>query len=126
MEKQNVNGKAELWMDDDKVLFFKMLPKSDIREEDAIEMCKMGASISKNVIHANLVDISEMTFMDKQARAVFAGQEKSTVKGVAIVSQSLIQKSIINLYFNFSKPIIPTKVFNTVDDAKRWLLSLMN
>lgn len=125
MNKQNVNKKAELWMDEDRVLYFKMLPKADIRAEDAAEMCKVGANISKDVIHGNLVDISEMTFMDKKARAVFAGQEKSTVKGVAIVSHSAIQKSIINLYFNFSKPTIPTRVFKTQNEAKKWLLDQM-
>ena len=125
MDTQEVNGKAQLWMDEDCVLYFKMLPKTDIRAEDAEEMCKVAASISKDVIHGNLVDISEMTFMDKKARAVFASQEKTTVKGVAIVSSSSIQKSIINLYFNFSKPSIPTKVFSTQADAKKWLVDKM-
>lgn len=123
MTKSIIDNKAELWMDEDSILFFKMLPKSNIEEADAIEICKVASEISGTIVHCNLVDISEMTFMDKKARSVFGGQEKATVKAVGIVSNSKFQKALVNIYYNFSKPSIPTKFFTTQTEAKNWLIT---
>ena len=121
MEEQLIEGKANVSMDNTGILTMKMLHKSDIHENDAVEICKVAEGITKDKIHCNLVDISEMTFISKKAREVFASQEKKTIKAVAIVSNSMLHKSLLNLYFKFSNPSIPTKVFGDKEKAKDWL-----
>lgn len=64
----------------------KMLLKSDINEDDTQNICKVAAEIAGDVVHCNFVDISEMTFMDKKARAVFSSQKRNSVLCVAIIS----------------------------------------
>lgn len=125
MKTDEVPGKAKITLDDAGILTFKMLPKSDINENDAAEIVKVAAGVSGSLMHCNLVDISEMTFMDKKARAVFAGQKKETVKAVAIISNSKLHRSLVNLYMGFSRPTIPTKAFDNSDVARSWLLEKM-
>jgi hypothetical protein len=121
MKEEDVPNKAKIVLGDDGILLMRMLPKASILEQDAIEICKVAAEISGDLIHCNLVDISDMTFMDKKARAVFASQKKTTVPAVAILNKSKIQRSLVNLYFGFSKPIIPTKAFTDEAEARAWL-----
>ncbi len=122
MKVDQVPNKASISLDNDGILCIKMLPESSILEEDAVEICRVAAVLSGDVIHCNLVDVTEMLFMDKKARAVFGSQRKSTVPAVAIVSNSKIQKSLVNLYLAFSRPSTPTKAFNNVIEARNWLL----
>lgn len=42
----------------------------------------------------------------------------------AFVIQSMAQKMIGNFYLTFHKPVKPTKLFNNVEDALKWLNSL--
>lgn len=122
MSTKEIPGKASVTLDDQGILTMKMMPKSDINEKDAEDICAAAAEISADIIHCNLVDISEMTFMDKKARAVFAGQKKSSVLGVAIISNSKLHRSLVNLYMGFSRPTIPTKAFDDKEKARSWLL----
>ncbi|MDA3894458.1 MAG: hypothetical protein PF517_22580 [Salinivirgaceae bacterium] len=122
MKSKEVPGKAKITMDEMGILTMEMMPKSDIKEDDAIEMCKAAAEVSGDVIHCNLIDIRKMTFMDKKARAVFASQKKSTVLAVAIISNSKIHRSLVNLYMGVSRPTIPTKAFDSSDKSREWVL----
>lgn len=126
MEQKELQGKALITFQDNGILIFKMLPKSDIQPDDAREMVKIAADMSGDKIHCNLVDISDMSFMGGDARAVFAGQRKSTVPAVAIVNKSKLRNSFVNLYMKFSRPTIPTKAFEDVEVASKWLLTQMN
>ena len=87
---------------------------------------KVAAEVSGDKVHCNLVDISEMSFMGSDARAVFAGQRKSTVPAVAIVNKSKFRTSFVNLYVKFSRPSIPTKAFDYFEEVEEWLLGRMN
>lgn len=117
--------KAEIWFEENRILNMKMLPKADIDAQAAEEICKLASEVSRDRIHCNLVDIRLMTFMNNAARAVFGSQDKSTVKAVAIVNNSILHKSLVNLYFKFNKPKIPTKVFDNEEKAKDWLLEFL-
>jgi len=125
MVEKEIPEKARISMDDSNILTIKILPKADICEKDAIEISKVAGEISQDIIHCNLVDVSEMTFMDKRARAVFAEQKKDTVPAIAIISNSKIHRSLVNLYFGFSKPATPTKAFGNAESARDWLLGLL-
>lgn len=122
MNETVVPAKAKIWMDDSAILHMQMLPKSNIDAQAAQDICEEAAKISKDAIHCNLVDIRKMTFMNKDARSVFGSQDKSSVLAVAIVNNSMLHKSLVNLYFKFSKPKIPTKVFDDHEKAREWLM----
>ena len=117
-----IKNKAQVWMGDDNILIIKMLPKSQIEESDVFDIIDASAKESRDTVHCNLADISELGFISRKARAVFGKQEKKDIRAIAIVSRSTIQKSFANLYLGFSKPIIPTKFFGKMEDAKSWLI----
>jgi hypothetical protein len=41
----------------------------------------------------------------------------------ALVVKNLAQKLIVNFYLKFNNPSVPSKAFNTEDEAIKWLLS---
>jgi hypothetical protein len=118
-----IEEKAKVWMDTDNVLTIKILLKSTIEMEDAKNIIAASAEETGDKLHGNLVDISEMTYMSREARSMFAGQESKTVKAIAVISNSKLHKPLVNLYFNISKPKIPTKFFNDTVSAKKWLIN---
>ncbi len=113
---------AKVWLDSDNILTIKILSKATIEMEDAKKIIAASAEETENKIHGNLVDVSEMTYMSREARSLFAAQENETVKAIAVISNSKLHKPLINLYFNISKPKIPTKFFNDTESAKKWLI----
>jgi len=117
--------KANISMGLDKILKIEFVPKSDINLEDAQEIVRLSSEITGNIPHCNMVDMRKMTFMNNEARKYFARQDKETVNAVGVVINSKIQRSLVNLYFKFSKPIKPTKMFETQEEAMAWLKTQM-
>jgi len=44
-----------------------------------------------------------------------------TCLATAIITSSGLSKALINLVLTFSKPIVPMKMFNNLEDAIKWL-----
>ncbi len=114
-------NKAQISMGLDKILKIDFLPKSDIDVNDAKEIVRIAGELSGSIKHVNLVDMRKMTFINNEARKHFAQQDKSTVYAIGVVINSKVQRSLVNLYFKFNQPIIPTKMFDTPEDAIAWL-----
>ena len=125
MEQRVVPGKATITHQDNNIIIIKMLPLSEIHPIDAREIVKVASEMSGDKVHCILTDVSEMTFVGGDARAVFAEQEKSTIPAVAIVNRSKFRISFVNLYLKFTRPIIPTRAFESVETASEWLLEQM-
>ena len=118
-----IKDKVKVWFDTDKILTIKMQLKSTIELEDAKRVIQASTDEAGNKTHGNLVDISEMTYISREARSLFAAQDNNSVKAIAVISNSKLHKPLINLYFNISKPKIPTKFFNDTESARKWLIN---
>lgn len=68
-----------------------------------------------------IIDISEIMFISSKARKHFAKRKNEKVVAVAIVLKNQFQTGFYNLYQQFAKPIIPTRSFNKIENAKDWL-----
>lgn len=122
MEKRDIiEGLIELILDDENILTMRMAEKSNIDIESAKIISERVGELTGDVIHSNLADISKMTFMSGEARKHFGKVDKSTVKAVAIVANTSFQTPLINLYLKFSRPSIPTKIFDSEAEARTWL-----
>jgi len=121
MSSINLENIAEISYHDEGILTMRMHQKSNIDLEEAKIIAEAASELSADRIHCNLVDIRNMTFMSSEARKYFGGQNKQTVKAVAVISNAAFHKPLINLYMKFSRPSLPTRFFNDEETATNWL-----
>lgn len=119
---EKIEGIAELTYREDNILVMRMAKGISIDIDAAKKIEKAASDLSEDIVHSNLVDLRDMAFMSSEARKYFASQDKSTVKSIAVISNPSLHKPLINLYLKFSRPTLPTKMFNTEEEAIPWLL----
>jgi hypothetical protein len=108
MEKvQVIPGIAELTFDIRNILRMKIRDKSTIDADAAHKIVGTANRMTGYRIHANLVDIRQVTFISSEARKLFGSQNKSTARAVAIVMNSTLHRPLMNLYLKFSSPLLP-------------------
>jgi len=122
---ETIDGIADISLQDDGILIMKM-HKTSVDLEAAKKITEVASNLAADFVHANLVDIRAMIFMSSDARKHFGSQDKSTVKAVAIVMNSKLHRPIVNLYLKFSRPSLPTKMFDDEEEAREWLLEKLN
>ena len=96
---------------------------SKIEEQNAEEVTTGIKSFvdENNSKYGLIVDISEIMFISSKARKHFAERRNEKIAAVAIVLKNQFQTSFYNLYQQFAKPVIPTRSFNKIENAKEWL-----
>lgn len=78
--------------------------------------------ITGGVPHLLLFMPGKHMSMDKEARSFMATAEAlKDVKAMAVIEGSLTQRIIVNLYLKVDKPVVPVRMFKTVDEAVKWL-----
>ena len=89
------------------------------------EMEEVVLRITKGVTHKSLMVAGNFTNVDLEVMKHLSSSESTLVSlADAFVIHSLAQKLLANFYLKINKPILPTKIFNKVDEAEAWLLSL--
>ena len=118
---RNVLGKATIDYEEENILMIKILQHASIDLDAAKAIVEAAAEISGSSVHGNIIDIREMVFMSRDARAFFAKQDRSNVVAIAIIMKSLFHNALVNLYLDISRPAIPTKAFEKEIDAIDWI-----
>jgi hypothetical protein len=119
---RTIPGKATLEIEEGNILRIRMLPNSNIDIDAAKAIVQAAKELSGTTKHANLLDIREMVFISREARAYFASQERKNVVAIAILMNSIFHNVLANLYFKFNKPRILTKEFDKEVDALDWMM----
>lgn len=69
-----------------------------------------------------IIDIHSFNTISDEAKKYSATQESQIyTRANAIVIHSLATRLGANFFIRFNKPITPTRVFNTIDEAANWL-----
>lgn len=118
---RTIPGIATIDIEKENILRIRMLPNSNVDVDAAKAIVKAASELSGTSRHANLIDIREMVFMSREARAYFGSQERKNVVAIAILMNSIFHNVLANLYFKFNKPRILTKEFDKEVDALDWL-----
>ncbi len=118
--KQETQG-ATISTEDGKYVLVEFKKGVSIEEKHAIEITEMIANLIGSTSHGNVIDARNLLFLSTSARAHFAAQDSTNVKAVAIIVNSRIQSGFANLYMNFTKRVIETKVFSNLEEAKAWI-----
>ena len=131
MEKKIINNKIELIRREDQIYIYRAINKCTLDMETIKAMTKAGDEWNGNALCANLLDIRDMIFASSEVRSYGAKQYRPHVVGMAILTRtrpmaswrtdSRLSNSFANLYLKFSKPKIPTKLFNSETEAINWL-----
>ena len=77
---------------------------------------------------AGMFDISNITYIDQEAREYFASGKdvRGKIVGTALISTSFLGKTIGNMFLSLGNPsIYQTKYFDSPIRAEHWLRTLM-
>jgi hypothetical protein len=121
MKSKTIENLATVSFGEDKILRLKFLKGSHIDVEEAHQCLKLSTDVTEKVLHADLVDTSEMAYMSRDAREIFAKEDRSDVICMAIIINSKLQTMLGNMYMKFNNPKIHTKIFEGETEAVNWL-----
>lgn len=95
---------------------------ADVSLDDMKESKKARLQLQQNNCMKVLVDSRGVFNISKDARAYAAEERHAKMsKAMAIISDSLPTRLLINFFINFNKPNTPTKLFNSRENALLWL-----
>ena len=114
-----------IWLEDDGIVRVKVKPNIEISLQDAQAAIRAVSSVCGGKKTPALVDMRGLVGMDRGARLYFAGEETAKVESAAaLIIESPLSKAIGNFFMGLNKPIIPTRLFTSEEEAIAWLKGL--
>lgn len=111
------------WLDEDGIIIAVGSDHQLHTLEQAIENTKVNAELAGAKRRPFLIDMNQVKTMSSEARAYYAGPEPTkSVTAVAIVTNSSVGKLVANFFLRLTTPLLPTRLFTDVEEAKKWLL----
>jgi hypothetical protein len=120
-----IPGKAEMWSDKDGISWLVFADESDIEEAD-IKIISDFAVLDdpSGIKFLALVDIRNISMISHSARNLASSNQTAKIsQAIAIVASSPATKLIANFFIRFHRPLVPTKIFTSPQEAKAWLLT---
>lgn len=113
---------SKVWLGEDGVCRSVLRPNIVVGLTEMRESLAAQKQVTEDGVVPVLVDMREIKNSTHEARKFAASVEYSRyVSAVAILENSVIGKILGNLFINFSRPIYPTKLFTSEDEAVSWL-----
>lgn len=73
-----------------------------------------------------VIDIRTLLYMDREAREYFASAAATkSLKACALLISSPTSRILADFFIKFHKPAIPTRAFNNLESAEKWLKSFV-
>ena len=107
------------------VLCVKMKPNVDVGVEELTKLFNESNELTEFKKRFVIVDARENFTSSFEIRALYS--DVNFVKyryADAFVVNSLPMRLLVNFYISFNKPEIPTKMFNSYENAINWIYSL--
>ncbi|CAN5259737.1 hypothetical protein BH09BAC5_BH09BAC5_28490 [soil metagenome] len=122
---KSIPGKVELWSDYQDISWMEFLPGSEIDMETMHEILRLIQTTRKPEEELlALIDLRNLDSISDEARTMAAGKDIQHIyKAMALVATSPAIKIVARFFIHFHKPPRPTKIFGTIDAAKKWLLT---
>ncbi|MES2589165.1 MAG: hypothetical protein V4622_09300 [Bacteroidota bacterium] len=114
------------WMGEDGIARTKVKTAAEVNLEFAKENSVAVNSLSKKGEKFPLiVDARGIKSMTRDARNQFSTRGRKTfVTSFAIIIDSPLSRVIGNFFMGINKPAVPTRLFESEEKAKEWLLNL--
>ncbi|PIE86769.1 MAG: hypothetical protein CSA03_03785 [Bacteroidetes bacterium] len=128
MRQNNIiilNGISQVTLIDNAMVETRIEKDREFELKDAQQMVDTVQTIGNSRKFLHLTIFGERTVPSKEARQFSISKSGSQFKlAEAIVVQSLSQKMVFNFMINVERPSVRTKLFTSIDEAKKWLYSL--
>ena len=113
------------WFDKDGILYSisKKVPPLNI--EETIQITEDFKKMLNGKKVCMLVDVTNSSESNKETRDYAAQEFPKIVKAIAMVSKSAVGKVLANIFFRIKEQPYPVKMFNTVEEAKQWLIQYL-
>lgn len=90
--------------------------------EQAKQIVRLRVLAADNIARPLLIDAGNVITMSREVREFYASPEGyKSIKAIAVVFNTPVQKVIGTLFIHYYKPLAPTKLFTNRGDAKAWL-----
>ena len=113
----------------DGIIFIRYKDMSVIRLEEAKLIAKDTIKLCNNIPRGFILNGLGISIqMNNEARNYFANDPKyiEMGKAIAIVINNMASNLLSKFYIKYHKPIVPTKIFSTIEDAEDWIRSLLD
>jgi hypothetical protein len=110
---------------DDGIIQFFYGDHVEYTMKETVELEEAVSKITGGVIHKSLRIAGKFTNVNTEVMQ-YLSRGRGTLFTLAdsFVIHSLAQKILANFYLRINKPVLPTRVFNKVNEADAWLTSL--
>lgn len=99
---------------------------AEIILHDAIEVTKTVSEIVKQGRWGILTDLRSIKSISKEARDYYSKNEMAPGRvAIALLIDSYFSKVMANFFIGFSKPITPTQMFTSKEEAIEWLKQMI-
>lgn len=106
----------------DDTLYIDIQTKQNLSIDDYFELKQAVLKIGKGATFYHIINMGEFTVMDREARVASCSIEGSYYKKAdAYVVHSLSQRLVIRFMLKVNKPVVPTQIFNSVEQAEKWI-----
>ncbi|MBD0831510.1 DUF7793 family protein [Aestuariibaculum sediminum] len=119
MERYTENNYASFWLQNG-IIHFVYKNQVSIKYPMAIKIVADRLKIQQGVSYPVLCNIKGLKEIDKDSRRFLSNEGSSLITAVAFVSHTPLSSILTKLYTR-NKPIIPTEVFQTEQEALEYL-----
>ncbi|MEZ4922316.1 MAG: hypothetical protein R2780_04020 [Crocinitomicaceae bacterium] len=109
------------WLGEDGIARTLVRDGAVIGIEDAMLNSRAVNSLRENAVYPLIVDTTKIKSITKEARDYLSIKDRETnVNAIAIVRKSIIGNMVANFFIGLNKPSVPTKLFNSEEEAVEW------
>lgn len=88
----------------------------------ALENHRVNVELAGGIRRPFLIDMTDVKSMSHEARTFYAGPEPpKVITAVAIITNSTLSKLVANFFMTLGKPVLPTRMFTSIEEATEWL-----
>lgn len=115
-------AKASMWLGEDGIVRIIWVPGAEVTLADAEESMAAYLKINQGKRRPMFVDSSRMRSLSRETRHYFAGEEATkAVSAVSLLVGTPVSRVMGNFYLGLSNPRLPTRLFDSEDEALEWL-----
>ena len=113
---------ATIKLREDGIMHVHIKIKMNFELEHSMQIVAARTKLAAGQSYPMLYTATKFVIPSAEVREYVASESRSKlVSADAFVINSLPQRIIANFYRKFNKPVRPTKVFDNVDEAIKWL-----
>ena len=110
-----------LYWDTDENIVWGHLDSAQTAEENIDAQARLRNTLGKEMTRV-LIDMRQTVQITREARNHYAGERTASIqRATALLIDSPLSATIANFFMGLNKPLSPTRMFTSEDEAIAWL-----